>query len=47
MEQKKKRISIRLKILFPVVLLVAILCVILGISSYRQMNNGMVAMGVE
>jgi len=47
MKQKKKRISIRLKILLPVVLLVTILCVVLGISSYRKMNDGMVAMGVE
>ena len=47
MEQKKRRISIRLKILLPVVLLVTILCVILGISSYRKMNDGMVDMGVE
>ena len=47
MKQTKKRISIRLKILLPVVFLVAVLCVILGISSYRKMNDGMVAMGVE
>ena len=47
MEQKKKRISIRLKILLPVVLLVTVLCVVLGISSYRKMSDGMVAMGVE
>lgn len=47
MKQKKKRISIRLKILLPVILLVTILCVVLGICSYRKMNDGMVAMGVE
>ncbi len=47
MEQKKKRISIRLKILLPVVLLVTVLCVVLGISSYRKMSDGMVSMGVE
>ncbi len=47
MKHKKKRVSIRLKILLPVVLLVTVLCVVLGISSYRKMNDGMVAMGVE
>lgn len=47
MKQKKRRISIRLKILLPVVLLVTALCVILGISSYQKMSEGMVAMGVE
>ena len=47
MKQKKRRISIRLKILLPVVLLVTVLCVVLGISSYRKMNDGMVSMGVD
>ena len=47
MKQKKNRISIRVKILLPVVLLVTVLCVVLGISSYRKMNDGMVAMGVD
>ncbi len=44
---KQKRVSIKVKILLPVGLLVTILCVILGISSYRRMKDGMVAMGVE
>ena len=44
---KQKRVSIKVKILLPVGLLVTALCVILGISSYRRMSDGMVAMGVE
>lgn len=47
MKQKKRKLSIKVKILLPVGLLVTILCVILGISSYRRMENGMVAMGAE
>jgi len=47
MNQKKRRFSIKVKILLPVGLLVTILCVVLGISSYRQMEKGMVAMGAE
>lgn len=46
-EQKKRVFSIRAKILLPVALLVTVLCVLLGVSSYRRMENGMVAMGVE
>lgn len=33
--------------MLPVVLLVTVLCVVLGISLYRKMSDGMVAMGVE
>jgi len=44
---KQKRVSIKVKILFQVGLLVTVLCVVLGISSYRKMKDGMVAMGVE
>ncbi|MBP3617107.1 MAG: methyl-accepting chemotaxis protein [Lachnospiraceae bacterium] len=47
MKQNKGKISIRIKILVPVVLLVTVLCVVLGVCSYRRMEDGMVAMGVE
>lgn len=45
--KQKRRFSIKGKILVPVVFLVTVLCVILGMSSYRRMEEGMVAMGVE
>lgn len=47
MKQKTRRLSIRVKILLPVSFLIVLLCVVIGISSYRKMNDGMVAMGVE
>ena len=47
MKRKTRKLSIRVKLLFPVVVLVALLCVILGMCSYRRMEDGMVAMGVE
>ncbi|MBQ8800248.1 MAG: methyl-accepting chemotaxis protein [Lachnospiraceae bacterium] len=47
MKRKTRILSIRVKLLLPVVVLVALLCVILGMSSYRRMEDGMVAMGVE
>ena len=47
MKQKKRKFSIEVKILLPVGLLLIVLCVVMGISSYRQMENGLVAMGAE
>lgn len=47
MKQKTRKLSIRMKILLPVSALIILICVIMGISSYRQINSGMVAMGVE
>ncbi len=47
MKKNKKKISIRVKILVPVALLVTALCVVLGVCSYKRMEEGMVAMGVE
>lgn len=45
--KKKRRFSIKGKILVPAVLLVTALSVILGITAYQRMEAGMVAMGVE
>ena len=45
--KQKRRGSIKVKILLPVGLLVTVLCVFLGISSYQRMEDGMVAMGAE
>lgn len=47
MKQKVRKISVRTKILLPVSILIILLCLILGISSYRHTYEGMVAMGVE
>ena len=47
MKQKIRRLSIKFKILIPASLCVLVLCVIMGWSSYKHMNDGMVAMGVQ
>ena len=48
MERGKTRgISIRTKILFPTSVLIILLCVIMGMNSYRRTKEGLVAMGVE
>lgn len=39
--------SIRTKILFPTSILIILLCVIMGVSSYMRTRDGLVAMGVE
>lgn len=47
MKQKTRKLSIRVKVLLPASILVLIVCVAAGISSYRSINDGMVAMGAE
>ena len=47
MKQKTRRMGIKLKILIPTILVILITCTILGMNSYVQISNGMVAMGVE
>ena len=47
MKQKVRKFSIRMKVLLPASMLVVIICLILGISSYQEISNGMVSMGVE
>lgn len=47
MKQKTRKLSIRVKILFPVSVLILIICIIMGISAYSKINDGMVALGVE
>lgn len=47
MNQKTRKISIKLQILIPVSLVIVLLCVILGTASYRHINEGLVGMGVE
>lgn len=47
MKQKTRRLSIQVKILLPSMILVAAICIMLGLSAYNSINAGMVEMGVE
>lgn len=47
MKQKTRKLSIRMKILIPAVVLILLICVTLGMSAYRGINAGMTSMGVE
>ena len=47
MKQKTRKMGIKLKILIPTILVILATCALLGINSYTQISNGMVAMGVE
>ena len=47
MKEKTRKLSIRTKILLPTILLITVICVILGITAYQNITNGMVSMGVE
>ena len=46
-KRKTRGISIRMKILFPATILIVLLCVIMGASSYVRMKDGLIAMAVE
>ena len=39
MKQKTRRMSIRIKVLIPVVLLMTVLSIVLGFTSYEQMKE--------
>ncbi|MCI9526083.1 MAG: methyl-accepting chemotaxis protein [Lachnospiraceae bacterium] len=48
MKRKKTRgLSIRTKILVPTSILIVLLCIVMGVSSYIRTRDGLVAMGVE
>ncbi len=47
MKKKTRALSIRAKILIPSGILVIVMCLVMGISAYRSINDGMVALGVE
>lgn len=47
MKQKTRKISIRLQILIPVSAVIILLCLVLGVSSYQHISEGLVGMGVE
>ena len=45
--KKIRRLSIREKILIPVILLIVLICLALGMSAYSNLEEGMVSMGVD
>lgn len=47
MKHKTRKLSIRIKIIIPTCVLILAICVIMGISSYRSINEGMISVGVE
>ncbi len=47
MKQKTRKLGIQLKIMIPTIIVLVLACVFIGGSSYVQMKNGMVEMGVE
>lgn len=47
MKQKTRKLSIRARVLLPASILILLVCLAMGISAYRSINDGMVAMGVE
>lgn len=44
---KTRGMSIRIKLVIPTSVLVILLCVIMGVNSYKQTEEGLVALGVE
>lgn len=47
MREKPRKMSIRAKILIPAGILMTVTCIVMGISCYRSIDTGMVAMGTE
>ncbi len=47
MKQKTRKMGIQLKIMLPTVLVLMLACLFMGGSSYVQISNGMVEVGVE
>ncbi len=47
MKQKTRKLSIRTKILIPVGAMIILICLTLGLMSYRSIEDGLVGMGVE
>lgn len=47
MNKKTRKMSVKSKILLPISLIVVAMCLIMGINSYKRMEESMIAMGVE
>ena len=46
-KEKTRKMGIRNKIVLPTTALIIILCLVMGVNSYKRTENGLVAMGVE
>lgn len=44
---KTRKLNIRFKIVIPASVLIIILCVVMGVNSYKRTEDGLIAMGVE
>ena len=44
---KTRKMGIRNKIVLPATALIIILCIVMGVNSYKHTENGLIAMGVE
>lgn len=47
MKMKTRKLSIRFKLLIPMIAVILAICLAMGITSYERIKKGMVAMGVE
>lgn len=47
MKQKTRKMSVRTKILLPASALIVVVCLILGVTSYLRIQEGLVDMGIE
>ena len=45
--EKTRKMGIRNKIVLPTTALIIILCLVMGVNSYKRTENGLIAMGVE
>lgn len=46
-KEKVRKLSVKIKILFPAIILMIVLAVAIGLAAYKGISNGMVAMGVS
>ena len=44
---RTRKLGIRFKILIPVCVCVLVVCVVMGVNSYKHIQDGMVEMGVQ
>lgn len=47
MKEKTRKLSIRMKILLPASLLILVVCTVMGVSSYKRIESGMIEIGGE
>ena len=44
---RTRKLGIKFKILIPVCVCVLVVCVVMGVNSYKHIQDGMVEMGVQ